>query len=345
MQRLITVMVALLSFIAANLIPACAQRTPNDNPALIAPIAGVLELPADRTVPALVVRDTKFVLAGHVSQDVLAINCQVTIARGASVGNYLTAIGGSVHDESAGRVRFIQQSDALLADLKKADAVPQPQITFTSGSLRYPLTSPQPDRTPTPAKVDAKPDNWVGGQFNLFLVGLLSFMIAMIVGPRATERTGELLHRDPARCLVVGTLGMAIMLLTLGIACGLMHTPLGILATPLGTGYGIVCLGVLLFGWVCGVRYSGQWMAHRLRRTGTIGLILQFALGISAFFVVNSILGSLNHGLGVMGLFVQLMLALMGLGAALLSGFGADPNWLTARIRGEVHWLSRTPRL
>lgn len=326
MQRLISVMVALLSLIAANLVPAGAQRPGNANPALVTTANGTQELPADKTVPSLVVRDTKFVLAGHVTEDVLTINCQTTILPGATVGRRLTAIGGSINDQTEGRVACIQLSETLIGELNRqlAPVAPAPATTH---------------------KVGNQTGKWLGGQFMLFLVGLLTGLIALVVAPRATDRTGEVLYREPARCLVVGTLGGGLMLMFLCFAYGLMKSPFSILATPLGAGYAIFCLGTLLFGWICGLRYAGQYVAGRFGRSRAAGMIIQFFMGLSVFCLVNALTGSLSHGLGVLGMFVEFLLALAGLGAALLSGFGADPNWLTARMRGEVHWLSRTPRL
>lgn len=330
MQRLISALVTLLSLLAANLMPATAQDASYQT-ALTAPTAGVLELPANRTVPSLVVHDTQFILEGQVKEDVLAINCQTIIKPGARVGNYLTAIGGSVRDENNGKVRFVQQSDSLLASFGHT-------YSTSIGGVSVTVMQAQ-------TKAPVQQGNWVGGQFALFLIGVLSGLIALIVAPRATERTGEVLQREPARCLVVGTLGVVTMLVALGTSYGLMRSPLGIVATPLCAAFALFCLGVLLFGWVCGLRYSGQWMARWMRRTSAVGLFLQFLLGLTVFFLVNALVGSVSHGLGVMGLLVEFLLAIAGLGAGLLSGFGTDPNWLTARMRGEVHWLSRTPRL
>ena len=333
MQRVITALMAFLSLLAANLLPAGAQRPSVEATGLTrVQNADTLELPADRTVSTLVVRDKTFVLSGHVALDVMAINCHTVIRPGASVGNVLTAIGGTVEDDNEGHVRVVQQSAELLPYLQPI--IEQPRNTHYAALV---LHAQEP-------KQRVK-ENWAGGQFALFLVGMLAGLIALVVAPRATEQTGESLAREPGRCLVVGAMSGAGMLLFLSLSYGLMKSPFSPVWTPVAAGFAGLCLGALAFGWVCGMRYVGQFLARRLGRSGSVGIFLQFAFGLGSFFVVTAVLGSFSHGLGVLGLLLEFLLALTGLGAAALSGFGADPNWLTARLRGEVRWLSRSPRL
>lgn len=334
MQRVLTALMTFLSLLAANLVPAGAQSPPADaNGQGRAPIADVLELPAGRTVPTLVVRDKTFVLSGHVAQDVMAINCHTVIRPGASVGNVLTAIGGTVQDENEGRVRVVQQSADLLPYLQQTiiQSVAAPPRTVHVSHVVVQSQSPK--------------KSCAGAQFALFLVGLLSGLIALVVAPGATEHTGEALAREPGRSLVVGALTASGMLFLLCLGYGLTKSPFSPVAIPVGAGFAGLCLGVLAFGWVCGMRFIGQSITRRLGRSGSVGLFLQFALGLGAFCMATALLGSVYEGLGVIGLLMEFLFALTGLGAAVLSGFGADPNWLTARLRGEVRWMSRSPRL
>ena len=329
-----TALAAFLSLLAANLLPAGAQRTPGEINAILRPTsADVVELPADRAVSTLVVRNKTFVLAGHVTQDVMAINCRTIIKPGASVGNVLTAIGGTVEDEGDGQVRVIKQSAELADALAPTTIVERVPVPVT------------PRHAVLLMQNSEKNQSWAGGQFALLLAGLLASLIALVVAPRATEHTGEGLAKEPARCLVVGVVGAAAMTLALAFSYSLMLSPLGVIWKPLGAAFAGLCLGALGFGWICGMRYVGQWMARRLGRGGSVGIYLQCALGLGAFFLANVVAGGVHRGLGVMGLMAETLLALAGLGAALLSGFGADPNWLTARMRGEVRWLARSPRL
>ena len=334
MQRMITALVALFSLLAANLMPAIAQRPGSEG--ATAPggaRSDILELSASQSVPYLVVRDKVFILEGHVAQDVMAINCDTIIKPGATVGNVLTAVGGRVQDESGGSVRVVQQSADLLPALQQTIIHSQ---TFNNSLV---LSSP-----PRESAVEHK-QNWLGGQFALFLLGLLAGGIALVVAPRAAEQTGDTLKQETGRCLVVGVMGAALMLFALCLSYGLMRSPFGPVWTPIGAGFAGLCLGALAFGWVCSLRYVGQFMARRLNRLTRGGMLLQFGLGLTAFFLACAVLGSISQGLGVVCLLLEFTLALCGLGAALLTGFGADPNWLTARLNGEVRWLSRSTRL
>jgi hypothetical protein len=340
MQRLMMALAAFLSLLTANLLPAGAQRTPGEvSDILRSPTAEVVELPADRTVSTLVVRDKTFVLSGHVTQDVMAINCHTLIKPGASVGNVLTAIGGTVEDESDGQVRVIKQSAELAESLAPTTIVERQTVPVPTPRPTYVVVQ---NRVVHPSETN---QSWAGGQFALLLMGLLASLIALVVAPRAAEHTGEGLAQEPGRCLVVGVMGAAAMTLVLAFSYSLMLSPLGVIWKPLGAAFAGLCLSALGFGWVCGMRYVGQGMARRLGRGGSVGIYLQCAIGLGAFFLVNVVSGGVHRSLGVMGLLVETLLALTGLGAALLSGFGADPNWLTARLRGEVRWLARSPRL
>ncbi len=370
MHRLITALMALVSLLTANLYSAGAQQADNQQaspppveqawhpnahpteqklrPVPVDPNARhekgwrrPYELAADQTLPYLVVRDKTLILSGHVTSDVLTLNCHVIIKPGASVGNVLTAIGGDVIDENQGRVRYTQQSVDLLSDVETYSVVSEPAVP--------PVTAPT--RTPTvqlhvsPAPHSKPKDDWAGGQFALMLLGGLAGLLALIVAPHATERTGENLTREPGRCLVVGVLGAGAMLIALWFNSGLLRSPFHFIWLPFAAGFAGLCLGAMAFGWICGMRSIGQRMARRLGRGGSLGMGIQIGLGLGAFFVANVVLGKINQGLGIVGLLLEFALALAGLGAALLTGFGADPNWLTARMRGEVRWLSRTPRL
>ena len=368
MHRLITALMALVSLLAANLYPAGAQQSENRQavPAAVGqgphPNANLseqalrplsfppeqpreksglphYELAADHTLPYLVARDKTLFLAGHVTGDVLTINCHVVIKPGASVGNVLTAVGGDVIDENQGRVRYTQLSGDLASELEATAAVSAPAPIPIQPQNRA------PEQPKSPAPRDKPKDDWAGGQFALMLLGGLAGALALIVAPRAAERTGESLTREPGRCLVVGVLGSGAMLVGLWFSSGLMRSPFHFIWLPFAAGFAGLCLGALAFGWICGMRYIGQRFAHRFGRAGGIGMWIQIAMGLGAFFLVNAGLGRINQGLGIVGLLLEFALALAGLGAALLTGFGADQNWLTARMRGETRWLSRNTRL
>jgi len=351
MQRLITAFIALLSLVALNVQPAPAQDKPVEPTAAGQEINGHIDgkstsgnshsgatadpskpasedsytLFADQTIDNIVVRDKAVRLAGRVEHDVLAINCRVIIEPSARVGNYLTVIGGSVENRAGGEVKVIKQNAALASGIKTTFGGSGGASSSDGGAIK-------------------EQQSWSGGQFALLFVGLMSALIALIVAPRATLHTSETVSLEPGRCLAFGSIGVLGMLLLLGFNYVLMASPLRVIWLPVGAGVATAGIAVLAFGWVCGMHHVGLWFSRRFGR-GSGSVYTHIAIGMVGFFLINVLLGGISSGLGVMGMFIEFGLALMGLGAALVSGFGVDPNWLTARMRGEVRWLARTPRL
>ncbi len=353
MQRLITAFIALLSLVALNVQPAPAQDKPVEPTAAGQEINGRIDgkpaissphhesttaeskpasedsytLFADQTIDNVVVRDKAVRLAGRVEHDMLAVNCRVIIEPTARVGNYLTVIGGSVENRAGGEVKVIKQNGAL---------APALSATFSGVSNIGAL--------PDADGAVKEQQSWSGGQFALLFVGLMSALIALIIAPRATLHTSETVSLEPGRCLAFGSIGVLGMLFLLGFNYVLMASPLRVIWLPIGAGVATAGIAVLAFGWVCGMHHVGLWFSRRFGR-GSGSVYTHIAIGMVGFFLINVLLGGISTGLGVMGMFIEFGLALMGLGAALVSGFGVDPNWLTARMRGEVRWLARTPRL
>src|SRR5215469_6498712 len=111
MQRILFAFMALASLLAINLRPAQAQNpAPPEGTGIeglaLAPPAEetasggrTVTLAKDDTKDNLRVNGEKLILEGHVKNDVLAINSDVTIKPGAKVGGHLVVIGGHVDDQ------------------------------------------------------------------------------------------------------------------------------------------------------------------------------------------------------------------------------------------------------
>jgi hypothetical protein len=351
MQRILFALVAFISLLIVNVRPSSAQL----NGRAVEPTAApqTIDEPADgkprvgsekpvpsapewdgkdtyvlkpgQSVPNLVMRDTPMVLEGHVAGDVLAINSDVTIKPGATVGGSLVAVGGSVHNKAGASVKVVQQN---------------PEIANL-------LATNLPEENRVPADVDSRrddgenhPHNWFGGQLALLGLGIVGGLILLMIAPRATYQMATMVSLEPARCLVVGGISAAALLVALGFNSLLMHSPLRFFWTPFSW---IVALGAALLlacGWLCGLRFVGDFVARKLGRADSQGRIYtRMALGLGAFFLLNIVLGAI--GMCGVGLFAEFVVALMGLGAFVISGGGKDPDWLGSRLRGETRWFAR----
>jgi hypothetical protein len=347
MQRAVYALVAILSLFAANLKPIQAQSqddsvvTPQSTPTNIDEVVRHSDsgengsgaeamastrayyLAADQSVQDLYLRDRNVVLAGHVEHDVIAVNCAVTVKPGAAVGGYLNVIGGTVDNQAGDAVHVIRQDSGL---------------AFALGSFQ----TAEIGRQAEPAR-PLRRGEWPGSQLYLALVGLLGGLVLFVVGPRATQRTSDIVAIERSRSMAIGVIGAGVIVLTLLFGSLLFKSPLHVLAAPFVVAVAFVCAAILGFGWLCGMAYVGEALQSRLRhRVGS--WYGQMAWGLLAFFLLNTLLGVLNPFLGGVGLFFETLFALMGLGAALISGFGADTNWLSLRLNREASWFSRSTR-
>ena len=342
MQRILLALVALISVMATSGKPLCAQETgsPVDPPSTpqrideqegssspavtsgVRTLVGAVVINSATTTDNLTVRDRPLVLEGHVRHDVLAINSEVTIRRGATVGGHLVAIGGTVHNDAGSAVKVVEQSSEVANSLTR--------------SLMIPVTI----HDMVPMAAHEKQDDWFGGQFGLLVLGLLGGLIVMVGAPRATQRVSDGIAFGPARSLAVGVMTALGMLVVLAFNERLMHLSfLGLLWSPFGTLIALVAAMVLGFGWLSGMRYAGDIVARRFGRTTGGTFYGRIALSLGLFFLVNVVLGSMSRTLGVASLALECAIAVMGLGAAVVTGFGKETDWLGTRLRGEVRWM------
>jgi uncharacterized protein YjeT (DUF2065 family) len=334
MQRLLFALVALISLLFVNIRPMQAQSTSSpaaEQPATSdvkeqAPSAHVEEdAPSDRvpegavyvrpdeTVENVTVHGKPLVIEGNVTHDVHAVDSDVTIRPGARIGGRLDVRGGKV-DIAPGLV--------LTPD---ADA---PVVTAPLAVSAAPA-------------VPHKQKDWFGGQVALLMLGVVGGVVILMVAPRAAHQVATQVTQEPARCLVVGGLGAVGILFVLLVNAGLMHSIVKYFWAPIGFVVALAPALLLAFGWLCSMRLAGDLVARRVAHIHTSGrLYTRMALGLVSFFLLNVVLGSLSPWLGGVGLLIEFLVALMGLGAVLITGFGADPDWLSRRLHGESRWFS-----
>lgn len=339
MQRFTLVLAALTSMLIANSLPLLAQgadeppttpqridgkvvkgtETPTPTRDDITKAAQthqgeLVTVPSGETVESVFLQDRSLTLEGHVEHDVVAVNSYVVIKRGATVGGHVIAIGSNVEN-------------------KAGDAVRVKNLTLSEGSVVLSHSSP------SSGHVTSRGD-FIGGQFALLLLGLVGGFVLLFVMPRGTQQTAALIALEPARCLVVGGIAAVSGLLVLTLNAGLMKSALGLVYAPFGAVIAIGLPVILACGWLCGMRWAGDIAARKFGKNDRGNLYARLALGLVAFFLLNSLLGMLHPWLGAVGLTFEFGVALMGLGAIVISGFGKNPDWLGSRMRGETRWFS-----
>lgn len=285
---------------------------------------------AGETRDNLVVRGRRLVLEGHVSHDVLAIDCDVVVKPGAKVGNLLNMVGGSLDNQAGDSIRVVHQDSGL------ADMLP----SSTGASL---IAIPTPVPTLTPA-APAKKGSWGGGQVALWIFGMLGGLILHLVAPGGSRRISELVREDQGRSLGLGLIAAATMGAMLFVGSWLMHTPFQLLLAPFVAAVAIICIVMLGSGWLCGMAAVGRWIQMRLGRAEG-NWHTQAMVGLTGCLLLNCLLGAIHPYVGIGGMALETLAAIAGLGAAIRSGFGSDPAWLTTRMRGGGRWFTGTPRL
>lgn len=349
MQRWTLALVAVFSFFLINILnlpPAGAQshliQTPKDGEdgAVSAPevvshksvaINGTVLVKSDDTVESVDAENKRVIIQGHVLKDVVTNNCVVTIESGAHIDGALITSGGTLECRATRGNMHGSKTQVFhphIADAKQLQFLADQQSLNSMESM---------------ARNHSQ--DWTGGQFALLLLGLMSGLIGLVAAPRATQQASQVIGVEPGRCLAFGAVGLGAMLFLLSLSAGLLQSPLRFLWLPFGALLGIASAVALTFGWLCGVRQVGYLLARKFGKGDSRALYFNIAVGLGAFFLLNVFLGKINVGLGVMGMLLEFAVAILGLGGAIVTGFGADPDWLTLRMRGDVRWFARSPRI
>ncbi len=179
--------------------------------------------------------------------------------------------------------------------------------------------------------------SWRGAQWGLFLLGIVSTFILTLIAPKATKQATDTVVAESGRSLVVGLIAGLLAISVLLVNAALVNSPFGLLYAPLGAVVALVPLAVLVAGWLCGMRLVGDWVAQRFGQPMEGSLFARIVLGLGLFWLIKLIVG--GSMLGSATLFFEGVIALLGTGALLITGFGARPDWLGARLRGESRWF------
>lgn len=179
------------------------------------------------------------------------------------------------------------------------------------------------------------------------LLGVLALVVTAIF-PRQLQQVGNTVRERPAASGAVGFLTaiavpslLALLLLVLAITC------VGLLLYPAVFLLALVPLAALLLGWVAVGERFGSWLARTFNRTqpslvATAALgtaILTLSLGLLALVPPFSIGGGFTVWL------VGMILASVGLGAAVLTKLGSKPyppaSGMPAKVEGVLETLPK----
>ena len=176
------------------------------------------------------------------------------------------------------------------------------------------------------------------------LLGVLALVVAAVF-PRHLEQVGQAVRERPAASGAVGFLtAIAVPSLVLLLALVLLVTCVGILLYPALGLLTLVPVAALLMGWVAvGERFGSALLStfKRKRRslmtTAAVGTAL-LTLGLGVLSLIPPF--SFGGGFGVW--LVGMILALVGLGAAVLTRFGTQPYPPGSGYKGKVETVLET---
>lgn len=357
MKKNLLALVALLSFYQAFVKPALAQE-PAEPPTTATEIIGdtgdkslittpledlrnathtdVCTVDRGTRVYRVMARGVKISIEGVVRDDVIVSNCDLTIADGAAIGGTIIAYNSKLHLHQSGlKVRNL---DDLNFGKQYPELARHKQFFLTSTTGREPwerLVFGQP------ATQQARPEmsrmSWRGAQWGLFLFGLVSTFVLTLIAPKATKQATDTAVFEPGRSLVVGLIAGVIAVMLLLANAVAVHSPVGLLYAPFGAVVALIPMAVLVAGWLCGMRVIGDWAAQRMGKPMEGHLFSRIAGGLFLFLLLKVVVGGTM--LGSAALFFEGMIALLGTGALLITGFGSRPDWLGSRLRGESRWF------
>jgi len=238
-------------------------------------------------------------VAGRVSGDVVAIGAALRVRETAHIGGETVAVGGEVDTSD---------DATLLGDLI---VTPGPDLT----DLRLP---PIPRNLPAfgrPASVPASRvlNRLVAAFSNALILGVLAGLV-LLIWPEPLTRIERAITQAPAAVGGVGCLSVLLFpLLSVVLVVTLILSPLVFLLS-------LAFLAALLFGWVAMGTLFGErllaWFGRNEITPRVAGIVGTFALTL-----LVSVIGALP-GFGFLGLVSGWTLAMVGVGAVVLTRFG-----------------------
>ncbi len=264
---------------------------------------------ANTKVESVSVHARTLVIAGTVNHDVHVSAGRLVLVKGANIGGQIEVDDRTtVENHSSLKVNIVPHVETPVpgesADTNQESASNSDEETHVS-KVRNAARN-----------VHYKPD-WFQAQLALAIFGVLSAGLAGIIAPNASRKVADHVWENPNKDLKIGAvLGVAMLTIVTLDALLLKMPLLKYLWAPFGIMIAFAPVLLLGFGWVTGMRYAGDMIATKLNRPAAKSQFRRVCFGIFACFILSVFLGVISPGLGVAGLFLELGIALMGLGGA-----------------------------
>ena len=274
------------------------------------------------TVEGFTIAGGKATIHGRVKGDLHAKSSLVIIEKHGSVEGSLILEDSTLenHSESAVKVKGMESNTALA-----------PTATADIARIEY--------SKEVAVEKENRP-NWFAQQTSIWFLALLCGGLFAVTAPVVTRKVTYEVATEPVRCLIIGGITALVLSMIAVLNANLMHFSIRLLSlawSPLGFGISVLLLGVVAFSWVCGLNHFGNFVALKMGRADSGALLGRILLGASTLFLVSLILGGTLSSLAVFALLIQGLLAILGMGATVITGFGREPNWLGS-------YLSQAPR-
>jgi hypothetical protein len=278
-------------------------------------------------------------VSGSITGNLVIFGGDLVLTSDARVGGDCF-VGGAITDESS-VASCTEVGSRFLQDRPWIPSPPQPPELPQVGQVEVPSFE-VPRRVVSPvARFFTGVAEAVGRSL---LMGILALVVTAVF-PRQLQQVGQTVRERPAASGAVGFLTavavpslVALLLIVLAITC------IGLLLYPAVFLVALVPLAALLLGWVAVGERFGSWLVQTLNLTQR-SLVVTAALGTAILTLVLGLLTvippfSVGGGFGVW--LVGLILAAVGLGAAVLTKLGTQPYPPGSLAPGKVEAVLET---
>ncbi len=263
------------------------------------------------TVNGFTVLEGKATIRGKVKGDIHAKESKIVIENKGSVEGSLYLEDSTVENHSASAIRVKGTQEAATAPAV-ADIA---RIEYSKEEA----TPPAP-RT-----------SWLVQQFSLALLLVICAGVFAYTAPVATHKVAEEVSAEPVRCLIMGAIAAIALSMVSVLNANLLHFSPHLISlawSPFGFGLAVLMLGIVAFGWVCGLHHIGNYVANKIGHTDEGTLFGRTLLGAGTLLLFSIVLSGIFSPLAAFALLLQGLVTVLGIGATLITGFGRETNWL-----------------
>lgn len=255
-----------------------------------------------------------------------AVGAVVTLARGATLDGHLTAIGGLVTiDGTVTKDVHVYGGELRLGDRARVegavttnwaaferapDSVVMGRLDAESAdAIRFGLPSMPLGAAGNYTRA-AHPETTLGILARSLRLALLAALM-MVLTPKALARVEEAMVTYPGRSAALG------LTAALTVAIVLVLLTITLIGIPLALAGAFVLFAAVMFGWIALGHYLGTYVERALKQSWSAAM-----RAFMGTLVMTFILLLLLSNLSPLGALAQFVLALIALGAVVLSRFG-----------------------